>query len=572
MFVGRWSRPDGCFSKVLAANPNLLSVSAWPSDNNTPRFALWFSFTHLLVVPTHHLSCSVGILCSCSVVTHLRGAPLHHLSYYFQTLFRHLPPRTLSLCNSITMSQEGQLRNRKGKSVSFEEPVSTPAGPSSASSVPAAWPSSIQAAPLPSAQAALVPSVHVTPPLSIYRPASRDYPGPPSAIQAAFAAAPKPRSFLELIRQTDEIVGANARNAHGAQSTQLSNAGSLSNPVGPSTGQVSAPAPSSTKAPTFHALVPAAVWPSDIYTPPLAPAFPAYRSSAAIASSQVTQPVGPALPPVSSASAVSSGRSIPHLGSGLFNPSSAAPGPSDRPTQHLGTGLSASSSTAAFSPLRLDQHVGSTLPASNSAAAISSGGPTQHLGSGLHTPSDAAAASPLRLAQLFGSAARPYQPTPYDERGTYGPQPELGNQPGRFGGHSSNQTNTYEQRETYGPQLMQYVQPAAAQPYQPSPYDGRQTYSPSPEQLAEDSGSAASSANQPSPYDLRETYEPEPEGRAAALARLQHAEQQHALSLLRLQIRRQQLQNQEQSERLQQEEERQWRLLEARENRHSRRR
>lgn len=74
----------------------------------------------------------------------------------------------------------------------------------------------------------------------------------------------------------------------------------------------------------------------------------------------------------------------------------------------------------------------------------------------------------------------------------------------------------------------------------------------SPEQPAEDSGSAASSANQPSPYDLRKNFESELDGTPAALARLQQAEHQHAFSLSHLQIRRQQLQEEEKC---------QWRLL-----------
>ena len=559
---------------------------------------------------------------------HLRVAHLHHIPYYLQTLIRHLPLRTQSLCNSDVMSHANQLRKQKGKSVSFEEPVSTHAGPSSSALTQAAWSSSIQAVPVPATRAGPIPSNQVTPalsaPLSIYRPASRDYPGPPSALQAAFATAPKPKSFLELIAQTEAIVGANSRGTPLPQP--------VSNPVDPVTA-IGPAGPS---------------WPADIITPPLEPAVPVHRSAAAIGSGHVIQPVAPTLRAVGSASTSSSGRSTPNLGSGSFASNSTRPLPSvyagqpfgpilpvlsssattssGRSTPHLGSGLYPSGSTAPGSSLYAAQHAGPTLPAVNYAATGSSGRSTPHLGTGLSASGTEAAATSLRLTQAFNPAARPYQPKPYDERGAYATEPESYNQPAGFGGHSSYQPNpyaapyqpspydgqaTYEQfpgpqtqplgyggssayhpghygeGASYGPEQAQYGQPIASTAAdQPTTYDARQLYSPSSEQPGEDSGSRGSSANEPSPYDLRETYEPESNAISAATARLKKAEDDHKLSLLRLQIRRQQLQNEQQTqrlqqlqnqerernERLQQEEERQWRILEQREARNSRRR
>jgi hypothetical protein len=476
--------------------------------------------------------------------------------------------------------------------VSFEEPVSTQAGPPSSASTQAARSSSIQAA-VPATQAGPIPSIQVTlalsAPLSIYRPASCDHPGPPSALQAAFAAAPKPKSFLDLIAQTEAIVGANSRGNPLSQP--------VSNPVDPAMGMTSAAGPS---------------WPTDIITPPLEPAIPVYKSAAAIAPGHVTQLVGPTLPSVSSSATTSSGRSAPHLGTSLFASSSTAPG----------------------SSLYAAQFAGPALPAANYATTGTPGRSTPHLGTGLSASGTAAAATSIRLAQMFETPAHPYQPNPYDDHGNYLTEPEPLNQLADFGGHSPYQPTHYdtsyqstpygasyqptpydghamyqpvpeslaqqvryggssayypshfEERATYGPEHVQHGQPATstATDHQHPPYDARQLYSPSPEQLAESSGSGDSSANEPSPYDLRETYEPESEGISAATARLKKAEDDHALSLLRLQIRRQQLQNeqqtqrqqqlrnQERNDRLQQEEERQWRLLDQQEYKNSRRR
>ena len=490
------------------------------------------------------------------------------------------------------MSQANQLSNRKGKSVSFEESVSTQTGPSSSASTQAARSSSIQAA-APATQAGPIPSILVTPalsaPLSIYRPASRDYPGPPSALQAAFAAAPKPKSFLDLIAQTEAIVGANSRGNPLPQA--------VSNPVDPAMRMASVAGPS---------------WPTDIITPPLEPAIPVYKSAATIAPGHVTQPVGPTLSSVSSSATTSSGCSTPHLGTSLFASSSTAPG----------------------SSLYAAQFAGPALPAVNYAATGTSGRSTPHLGTGLSASGTAAAATSIHLAQVFAPAAHPYQPNPYDEHGNYLTEAESLNQFAGFGGHSSYQPTYYdtsyqntncgasyqpipydghaiyqpvpesqtqqvgygvssayypghfEERATYGPEHVQYGYPVTSTTadHQHPPYDARQLYSLSPEQLAESSGSGVSSTNEPFPYDLRETYEPESEGISAATARLKKAEDDHSLSLLRLQIRRQQLQNelqtqylqqlqnQERNERLQQEEERQWRQLDQREYENSRRR
>jgi hypothetical protein len=238
------------------------------------------------------------------------------------------------------MSQEGELGNRRsgGRFVSFDDPVSTQAGNSSYGPAPVALSNSVQAARSQPTQGPPIPTITVTPVLDPYRPVSRDHRGPDSLLQAAWAAAPKPKSFLEAIAQSTYI-------RENTYRTPNANLGPLADPV---------------TMPPATAILPAR--PADIITPPQQSAYPVYGSTTNTATGIVTQSLGPTVPYQSPSDTSSSGHVAQSFGSTVPSESYSGAVSTRPPAPRFPPGLYLPTSTGAVhGPVEQRQRLPGTL-------------------------------------------------------------------------------------------------------------------------------------------------------------------------------------------------------------------